>query len=780
MPRRSAVLANRYLVAHFSPTTGALVRLAAAGTRTNFVDSISCRYLERLSDTWTGESEDDKDTMQFTAVCVELAGSHVQSTLRSPHVTVTRRFALDSASPLLQVGLTIQTMGVAGELAMAGFPAVRFAPGFADVFEDERDLYFDGAELGDATQLPCWRVFLRKRGADGLLLVTRSKQQMSHAEILADGFRVCPHHGLNYSTQMPRPTLDVSVKRRYDVAFELGPWQRRKHTALLRASSVRTPVATDDPPPLGRPARIRKGKILRAVNFVPATASTSQFSTRKWMIAKMPWAQGGKALFAGPGVHPPALRVDPKLKGTYRIFVGVGNGAGVKMKLGSDPHFTFRISGGYFFHGDDRIRAPFGLYLSGRQRCAEIHYGTATMDGQNILLERFPDLHTATVIDYVRFEKLSPAQEHAWHRTQQRRPCVALSGFNDIPDIATLTDAQHPDPQAYVANIWEHARNKFSRIYWRIDGQCSDYPSKINTMRYLSAKVHGVFNPQFKAYGRTLRKVDMLRLAVDAAKKYGVELYGWMRFNSYFGNVQSDFFKDNPGLWEQWETGYRGGKLCLALPQVRRHKINILVEAAGYGLDGVNLGFLRHPPVLMYHPRLVAGYKRRYGRLPPRNRQNKDTRYFDSLPPNDDEHLRWYAYRAAFMTKFGRELRAALSAAGLGHVKISIWVRPKHCLFDGIDLPAWLDEALCDEVVVDAPAGIHHDNIRLYGVPKRFKRMVQAKVPLIRGIPYGRIQWCKQHVPDIVADGYDGLCTYESDFAVLDTDYLKLYQRLRK
>ena len=51
------------------------------------------------------------------------------------------------------------------------------------------------------------------------------------------------------------------------------------------------------------------------------------------------------------------------------------------------------------------------------------------------------------------------------------------------------------------------------------------------------------------------------------------------------------------------------------------------------------------------------------------------------------------------MTAFGRELRAALAARNMAHVKVSIWVRPRHCLFDGIDLDAWLDEGLCDEVV---------------------------------------------------------------------------------
>lgn len=321
-----------------------------------------------------------------------------------------------------------------------------------------------------------------------------------------------------------------------------------------------------------------------------------------------------------------------------------------------------------------------------------------------------------------------------------------------------------------------------NKIYWRVDGQCSDYPSKLNTMRYISAKTHGVFNPQSKAYGRVLKKTDMLKLAVKAAKDYGVSLYGWMRFNSYMGNVQSSFYRNHPQYWEEWEYGGKGRKLCLAHKVVREHKISILVEAAKYGLDGLSLGFLRHPPVLLYAPALVKGYEKKYGKLPPREPKHPDAHHLRSLPVRDDpEYERYWQYRAGFLTQFGRELKRALKREKLAHVKVSIWVRPHHCLFDGVDIDAWLNEGLCDEVVSQAHSSPTDAGGAMYWEHPDWKKKVQAKVPLIRtvvGFSLGKQE--KQEVQRILADGYDGLCTYESDYSVLDSDFIDLYRSLRK
>ncbi|MBI2190902.1 MAG: hypothetical protein HYU36_02815 [Planctomycetes bacterium] len=772
------VLANRHLSAQFSPESGDLVHLGSTGRVRSLIERVGLWCLDQERRSWRSGHAGEKDAGSFRTLVFERRGDEVFTVSETRVARVARRFRLSPSSPLLEVSVRVTPAGTGGQLFLVGFPDVRFVPGFNNPFEDERDLYFDGAELGDGREIPCWRVFFRRGYAHGLLLATRTKRDMSRLTILADGFRMYPHLDLNYSTSLERSPMVLRPGKSYEVCFEIGPWSKARHGSLLEAARLADPVKTDSPPPKGSPKRRPRGRVFRGIEFAPARTMSPGFSRNRWHRAAMPWCLKGEGLFAGPGVRPPTLTLDPKLHGVYRIAVGIGHGIGVSLRLSGDPEWTFRVAGKESRRAE--VFTPFSPFLSGRHQASEVAFRTARLDGRKLHLRRFPSLHAASVIDYVRFKKLSIAQVRRWECEESARPCIALSGFNDIPDIAPMTDASDPDPRAYASNIWEHANSKFDKIFWRIDGQCSDYPSKANTMRYVSARVHGVFDPQAKAYGRVLQKVDILETAVQAARKYGVKLYGWMRFNNYAGNVQSEFYRTHPEFWEEWEHGFSGNKLCLAFPEVRQHKIAILVEAASYGLDGLCLGFLRHPPVLLYHPVLVQGFRARHGVLPPRDPKAKDPLHWSTLPPDDESHTRWYQYRADFLTQFGRELRAALRDARLGHVPVTIWVRPNHCLFDGIDLDAWLEEGLCNEVVADAPFGQHATNPKCYDVKPEWKKRVQSIVPVVRGLPCTHLPWVRRRAKRYVAEGYDGLCTYESDVTVLESGFITFYRSLRR
>ncbi|MDP6505500.1 MAG: hypothetical protein QF886_17895, partial [Planctomycetota bacterium] len=121
-------------------------------------------------------------------------------------------------------------------------------------------------------------------------------------------------------------------------------------------------------------------------------------------------------------------------------------------------------------------------------------------------------------------------------------------------------------------------------------------------------------------------------------------------------------------------------------------------------------------------------------------------------------------------------LRAALSEREMEHVKVSLWLRPNHCLFDSIDLPLWLDEGLCDEVVVESYNPHEYDEV-VYGVRPEWKAMVQSKVPLIRSTFALGLEKAKDMA---ISEGYDGLCTYESDWFVLDDRWVDFYRGLRE
>ncbi|MDP6355666.1 MAG: hypothetical protein QF473_11215 [Planctomycetota bacterium] len=771
------VLQNRYLEARFAPD-GRLIHLSRPDGQ-NLVTGVFCHSNvidAEGSGTLVSEDPNQADeSVAFEIVKVSVNESQVARTVRRGEVEVTIHFELPAESPLLRVTVSVRG-GLGWQASLVALPRVQFASDFADAFEDERDSYFDGEEIGGGRELPCWRVFFKEGAAEGLLAATRSKFDMSHFQIVERGFDLRPHVMTAYDTDyvLAHSAMEFSEQEKHRAAFEIGPWDETRHDEIFAASNLGEPVDTGNPPLTGSPPEDPGGVILDALEFADAETVSEKFDRAKWMVADLPCCRGGRALMAGPSVDAPALTCFPELTGLHRVIVGIGNGDGIIAHFTGDPLPTVRITG----VESGRVSAcqsPFYLRLSGPQESREISLGVHDMAGKSIALSQYPNSYARTVVDYLRFEALSEEEVAHWNDAEDKEPCIPLCGFNDIPDIAPFTSQRDPDPMTYRANVWEHARSKFDRIYWRIDGQCSDFPSKFNTMRYISAKVHGIFTPQAKAYGRALKKVDMLRLAVEAAHEYGLKLYGWMRFNSYSGNVQSDFYKEHPELHDEWEPGRPANKLCLAQPEVRRHKIDILVEAASYGLDGLNLGLLRHPPPMLYAPILVEGFKKKHGKPPPPP-QTDDRTCFSSLPDMSEDCLEWYRYRSTFMTQFGRDLRAALSEREMEHVKVSLWLRPNHCLFDSIDLPLWLDEGLCDEVVVESYNPHEYDEV-VYGVRPEWKAMVQSKVPLIRSTFALGLEKAKDMA---ISEGYDGLCTYESDWFVLDDRWVDFYRGLRE
>lgn len=618
---KATILRNRYLTAKFSDG-GHLTHLSPTGRGAGIVSQTRLSYLDLDSQCWHSNEKSGGSGKHelIAAVSVNTTEASIRSLHQSEHLEIELCYELAQDSPLLSVAVRVRGRGSTARLGHFSMPHIAFAPKFNDAFEDEQELYFDGAELGDGKELPCWRVFFCKDYRDGLILATRSKRDMARFNILARAIDLELHGSSNY-TSYPvsnRRPLIPTAGVVHEARFEIGSWQKANHRRILSQAALTRPVRVDHAVARGKPKPNLRGAVFHAVDLAGESAAGPGYSPRRWMAAKLPWAQRGRALVAGSGVRPPALHLDPQLKGVYRMFAGIANGDGIALRLSGDAETTIRMAS--FANVVHEQSPAFALHLSGTHQPREIDCGVARMDGRSLRVERFPNLLGTTILDYIRFEPLKPTAARAWETSRGKEPFIELSGFFDVPDVSPFTDPRNPDPTAYRANIWEHARCKFKRIYWRIDGQCSDFPSQHNTMRYISAKVHGVYCPAAKAYGRVLKKVNMLELAVKAARQHDLELYGWMRFNNYTGNVQSDFYKQNPQFWEEHENGHRGGKLCLGIPEVRAHKIAILVEAAGYGLHGLNLGFLRHPPILMFHPALVESYQGKFGALPPRNR----------------------------------------------------------------------------------------------------------------------------------------------------------------
>jgi hypothetical protein len=129
----------------------------------------------------------------------------------------------------------------------------------------------------------------------------------------------------------------------------------------------------------------------------------------------------------------------------------------------------------------------------------------------------------------------------------------------------------------------------------------------------------------------------------------------------------------------------RAGKprsnLSYAYPEVRAFRLSIIREAAGYGVDGIHLNFLRHPPFFGYDPPLVAAFRKKYG----------------AEPEKGDE--RWYRLRADIMTGFVRQIRKALDEIGAQtgrRLSLSASMEYRNYVHQGLDVERWVQEGLVD------------------------------------------------------------------------------------
>lgn len=182
---------------------------------------------------------------------------------------------------------------------------------------------------------------------------------------------------------------------------------------------------------------------------------------------------------------------------------------------------------------------------------------------------------------------------------------------------------------------------------------------------------------------------DPLKVVVETAHDIGVDVFASFRMNSVYGPPYKDLFN---GTWfkERYELrcknkdGEHIWKFSYAYPEVRQFRLDIIREAVGYGVDGLNLDFVRHPPFFGYEEILTEGFERIYG-IDPKSIQEEDPRWFD--------------YRAAIMTDFVRNCRRVLDEAGTD-LRLSARIDADGWYKQGCDVSRWVREGLLDILVV--------------------------------------------------------------------------------
>ena len=168
---------------------------------------------------------------------------------------------------------------------------------------------------------------------------------------------------------------------------------------------------------------------------------------------------------------------------------------------------------------------------------------------------------------------------------------------------------------------------------------------------------------------------------------YPVKASGWADESmARFYNAR--FWWDHPEfrirLKKESDPPKAHSNLSYAYAEVRARWLAIVREVLERDVDGVDLDFLRHPPLFGYDPPLVEAFTKRHGTDPRK------------LPDLDS---RWLDVRCEVMTGFVREARAAVDEAAKRKgrpVGLSARIDHRYGREWGLDVAGWLREGLLD------------------------------------------------------------------------------------
>ncbi len=215
--------------------------------------------------------------------------------------------------------------------------------------------------------------------------------------------------------------------------------------------------------------------------------------------------------------------------------------------------------------------------------------------------------------------------------------------------------------------------------------------------------------------------IDPVRVRVDFVQAMGIDVFLGFRMGTMAGPPPDythsvPFWREHPELRCRDSDGRTVARLSMAYPEVRRFYVDLLLELAAYGVEGVQLIYTRRAPFVLYEPPVIEAFRAEHGVDPRELRGGVDHRGGDpqwQLEYGHDERLMdlW----AGYVTTFMRELREALDASGAGRrVRVAANVWPDHDTnrASGLDLRTWAREGLVD-ILAPAAGDSQHGSLEL-------------------------------------------------------------------
>jgi hypothetical protein len=486
----------------------------------------------------------------------------------------------------------------------------------------------------------------------------------------------------------------------------------------------------------------------------------------------------GVMLFGLPGFDVPPLTLRLGVTGWHEIRLGMfyGSGAGfledrvLCAKLSDDGDFS------RFCRESVRPNKD-GDYPEKALRwddIAEVFWKCADLTGQDLIFahpSKGEMSEHETNLAYIRCVPMGDAAVEDWTSEQPGEQTKVLIANYDGGNLGQWGVSTREDFRAEFACLRE---SDFDiALYAMARGPIALYPSRVGEIVRPSG-AHGC--------GRVVHQcmengLDPLAEAIRAARACGIKLFPQNRLTGtqippkhlcadYGGTVMVNH--------PEWLCTYPDGEptrhLSLAFEEVRAFHVRLLREwVEDYGADGINLIFSRSYPFVYYEQPVCEAFRETYG---------EDMR---ALPPDD---ARVQRVRAHFVTQFLREIRAMLDDVGntQGRTIPTCYLVPVHnsppnipaeaeasapaeCLFDALDVPAWIHEGLVDYLIVHLHMYGEHDGAAVQPKIREFAELARGTKTKVFVDVYPRRMPPRQYrriALNYYAAGADGLAFWDS------------------
>jgi len=431
---------------------------------------------------------------------------------------------------------------------------------------------------------------------------------------------------------------------------------------------------------------------------VPSSALSASVKSAHWKVIPYELIDGtkGQTLWASMETGAPVVKLPLGVSGWHAVYVGLFRTAHTPcmcwLKLDGDVAPQPRRAGpltGYWgieevFYKAAELKEASNLHIS--QQSAATAWSVWNKGG------------LGCGVAYVKLVPLTRDEIATIHTDRSersnRRLAATCDGFSNISTYRPTT------AEDILKEIDLFRDTDFGTLLLHVGGADQvSYPSQYGSQFGQGMDDFVTIDQRYYAEACRIlaeKKLNSTKVLIDGAHEVGMKVHVgirpalWSYFEPLTDFFESPFYRKHP----EWRTVDRDGtpvaRMSWAVPEVRKHLLDILREAIGFGADGAHIVFNRGFPLVLYEPPFLERFQKQYGEDP------------RSVPESD---ARITQMRSDIVTTFMKELRAMLAEErdrrGNGkrlEISLCVLANEHDNLQYGLDIRRLVEEGLIDEV----------------------------------------------------------------------------------